>query len=89
MTFGLTKGAHAGARDREMSARSSAANGKGIALGRSEQPLVLEPLQRRVHGADGVVAPGSGGEIAPDGEAVRFLLEAGNREQDRELEGAQ
>ena len=89
MTFGLTKGARAGARDRELSARSSAANGKGIALGRSEQPLVLETLQRGVDGADRVIAASARSEIAPDGEAVGVVFEARDREQDRELEGAQ
>ena len=81
MPLGFAQRARSGAGDREVTPRPSTTNGQRIAMARLEQTLVFESLQSRVYGADGVVAPRSRSEIAPDGEAVRFLPEAGNRKQ--------
>lgn len=86
MPLGFTQRARSGAGEYEMAPRSSPANGKWLTMSRGEQTLVLESLKCRVQSADGVVAPGSRGEIASDGEAVRLVLEAGYREQGGELE---
>ena len=86
MPLGFAQRARSGAGECEMTSRPSATNGQRFTMSRGEQALVFESLQRCVQGADGVVALGSRGEIASDGEPVRFVLEPGYREQDDEFE---
>jgi len=84
--LGFAQRARSGAGEREVTSRPPATNGQRFTMSRGEETLVLESLQRGVQGADGVVAPGSRGEIASDGEAVRLVLEPGYREQGGEFE---
>jgi hypothetical protein len=48
---------------------------------RGEQSLVFEPLQRGVHGSDGVVTSGAFGEIVANGQAIGFLTLTSDGEQ--------
>jgi hypothetical protein len=58
-------------------------------MARGEQPLVLESLERRIKGADGVVAPGSRSEIALDRQAVSLVSKAHDAEQRGKFERAE
>ena len=86
MPLGIAQRASAGSGEFEVTSRPSATNRQRFTMSRDEQTLVFESLQRCVQRADRVIAPGSRSEIASDGEAIRFVLKAGDREQGGEFE---
>lgn len=86
MSLRLAESARPGAGERELAARSSATDWKWIGATRGDQSFLLESLQRRVNGANRVVAPRPVAEIRPDREAIGVVLEAGDGEQRSELQ---
>ena len=86
MSLGVANRPRAGAREQVVPARSATAHGKRSARARPEQSLVLEALQRGIHGADRQLASRAFGEIVADRESVRVVREANDGEQGGELE---
>jgi hypothetical protein len=87
--LGLAQRALSGAGECEVTPRPPATNGQRFTMARGEQTLVFESLQRGVNSANRVVATGSRCEIAPDGETIGFVSEAGHGEQGGEFERAE
>src|SRR5438067_1658055 len=65
--------------------RPSAAHWRRVRRPRTNQSLVLEPLQRGVNGTHGTVASKPARHFAADGRAVR-VVEGGERDENGELE---
>lgn len=53
---------------------------------RCEEPLSLEALQRRIDGADRIVAPRARRDFTPNLSAVGFVAERDDDEKDDELQ---
>src|SRR4051794_20860904 len=84
----LADGARARRAHLEMTTRAAAAHGQGFARAGGEQALVFESLQRRVDGANRVVAIGALAQILAHREAVGVVAQASYGEEGGELEGA-
>jgi hypothetical protein len=87
--FGIADCPAASAGDDEQSARSAASDWQGLSRAGCQETFILEPLQRCIHSADGVLAPGAIGEITPDREAVRAFPEASDGKEGGKLESAE
>ena len=72
----------------ELATRAPSPHGQGSARARCEESFFLEPIERCIDCSDGVVAPGSFGEISTDGKAIRVVTEAGNGEEGHEFKTA-